>query len=319
MKKLEAYQKILFIIYMILIIFFIVLSLESADDSTNSSSIISDFISNLFRVPNTDKFQSLIRKLVGHFSYFMLIGFVSTPLYLTFKKDIKINILLNYLSIIIYILLTEFLFQKLASNRNPSIYDCLIDILGFFISSILFYIFFFIIKYNNKFSNKFKNIYSIVVFVLYISSITVYIFLSYQSAKSSTELSKEVSSGVSNIGGAIIGTDVDNITPNINIFIRKLLGHFGYFFMIGFISNLFYISFNKYKLWIRYLIHFIIGISFAFMTEFIFEKFALGRSPQIKDVLIDSIGFIFGSLVIIYLIYSSKYLLNNKYNKKHNN
>lgn len=311
-KELDAYRKILFIIYMFLIVFFTIMSLESGDDSSEASGSIAKFVSELFGVPNTESFRTLIRKLIGHLGFFGILGLISTAFYQSLDKlDMKYRVILNLGITLVYVFITEFVFQALADSRGPSIKDCLIDYSGFLVGSIIYYGMYFGLLYNNKLSNKASKIYSIIMLIIYILSLILYMFLCYQSGKESSELSKGVSSGVSGIGSAISGTDVTVITPNVNSFVRKLLGHFGYFLMIGFISYLFYLSIPKYKKIFRYLFHFVIGISFAFMTEFVFEKLALGRGPQIKDVFIDSMGFISSTLVLMFAYYTTKYVLQN--------
>lgn len=78
---------------------------------------------------------------------------------------------------------------------------------------------------------------------------------------------------------------------NYSLIIRKLVGHYGFFVIIGFFSFFTYYLIEKITLKKRYLIHFISGLSFALLTEFVFEFFTSGRGASIVDAGIDYLGF----------------------------
>ncbi len=95
------------------------------------------------------------------------------------------------------------------------------------------------------------------------------------------------------------------MTDKYLTFIRKLIGHFLYFLILGSVSIIFYLTFN-FK--IRVLIHYIVGFVFALISEFLFEGFTSGRNASFKDVMIDYSGFILLStiILIIYKIHNKK-------------
>lgn len=160
--KKRSYQVVLFILYISLIIFFSYESLKDGSSSSESSSKISLMISSFIELLTgqdfiiTDSFDYLVRKLIGHFSYFCVLGIVSSLLYFSFANNLKkLNIfsIIHFSSGFIFAFITEYLFQQIAIGRNPSFKDVIIDFSGFiFISSFIFLILFF--KFLRKFLKK---------------------------------------------------------------------------------------------------------------------------------------------------------------------
>lgn len=103
------------------------------------------------------------------------------------------------------------------------------------------------------------------------------------------------------------------------LFIRKLIGHFGFFFLLGSVSSLFYYSFmkknKKWFIWI--IINVVSGVAIAFISEFVCQSIAKGRYPSMKDVGIDSLGFIIATALIT-LIYFLVLIFKNKKKKENN-
>lgn len=86
----------------------------------------------------------------------------------------------------------------------------------------------------------------------------------------------------------------------IKNFVRKAIGHFGLFLVLGIFGtlSLIFILDNKYIILFIILIS---GISVAAISE-ILQIYAEARGPAIKDVLLDYSGYLISAL-IIYLIY----------------
>ena len=81
--------------------------------------------------------------------------------------------------------------------------------------------------------------------------------------------------------------------------VRKSIGHFGAFLVLGIFSSLTYLLYSNSKKWkITLPINYLQGIGLAFLTEFI-QLFVSGRVGSLTDVLIDSTGFIISSTIII--------------------
>ena len=78
-KRLIIYRNILAVIYLLLIAIFAYLCMQNGEDSSNTSSFISDFICNLFNITKTDEISAFLRKAIGHFGFFMIFSFQIIP------------------------------------------------------------------------------------------------------------------------------------------------------------------------------------------------------------------------------------------------
>jgi VanZ family protein len=137
------------ILYLILIIYFIKKSFENGETSTESSEAVANIIKNVLNklfnanIEMTDNYLCIIRKLVGHFGFNVVLGVVSTLFYINLCLDKKITLLLHYIIGFVVAFSSEFLCEAFTSGRSASFYDVLIDYSGFIlISTILFIIFF---------------------------------------------------------------------------------------------------------------------------------------------------------------------------------
>ena len=158
------------------------------------------------------------------------------------------------------------------------------------------------------------KIHQIVLFTIYIALIIFFVLKCLESGIDSSSSSQVVANSIANTINTISGKEkIDPTNPSFLTFIRKFIGHYSYFVILGFISILFYLSFRKkFKDYILIIIHFIIGFSFAFISEFLLEGMTEGRGASILDVGIDSLGFVTLSIVIIGIYYLKKL----KYRKK---
>ena len=152
---------------------------------------------------------------------------------------------------------------------------------------------------------KSKIIYAIIVTTIYLGLLITYIYFSLSSGNDSSNFSENISKFIANT----LNNMGANITPdeNFHVIIRKLIGHFGYFVLIGISSFMFYNMLKNIKFIFRIIIHFSMGFLFAFFTEFGLQKIATNRGPSIVDTMIDFDGFSLS--VIVILIY---FLINHK-------
>ena len=99
-------------------------------------------------------------------------------------------------------------------------------------------------------------------------------------------------------------------------YIRKGLGHFGAFLVLGIFSTLTYMLFFKKKLTpVGIGLNFLVGFGFAWFTEFL-QSFTPNRYASSSDVLIDYTGFI-TSAITITIIFLTSFIV--KYYKKKKN
>ena len=110
------------------------------------------------------------------------------------------------------------------------------------------------------------------------------------------------------------GTINDNNIGAFSNFVRKFIGHFSLFCASGLfttlsIKYLYYDNEQNYGKFINFSC--ISGIFLAILTEFI-QYFVPGRSGEIKDVRIDSSGYLLSTFIVLLIIYI---LIKNRKNK----
>lgn len=134
--------------------------------------------------------------------------------------------------------------------------------------------------------------------------------MSLQKGDDSSGLSDNISKFVINIIN-IFNKDIKQ-TDKFNHYVRKIIGHYGFFTILGIVSVFFFLTITKIKVKYRFTIHFITGLLYAIFTEFVLQNITSNRTPAIKDVFIDYAGFLTLSSVVL-IIYLIKYN-KNKYN-----
>ena len=94
--------------------------------------------------------------------------------------------------------------------------------------------------------------------------------------------------------------------------VRKMLGHFGAFLVLGIFSTFTYLLYFTKKKWYWSVpLNFVQGFGLAALTEYI-QTFVKGRWGCWSDVVLDTSGFMCSALtltIIILAIYLIKYLI----------
>ena len=94
--------------------------------------------------------------------------------------------------------------------------------------------------------------------------------------------------------------------------VRKAIGHFGAFLVLGVFSTLTYMTLvNKRKWFVSIPLNFIAGFYIAFLTEFI-QRYVPGRSGNINDIKIDMSGFLISSIVLTIILLICELCKNKK-------
>lgn len=88
--------------------------------------------------------------------------------------------------------------------------------------------------------------------------------------------------------------------------VRKLIGHFGIFFLDGIFAYLSSFYLLKYSNRTKLFMSLILGLFIAGLSEFI-QLFAPERGPSLGDVMIDFLGFLVGVSLIILIQILSKH------------
>ena len=152
------------------------------------------------------------------------------------------------------------------------------------------------------------NIIRIVLFILILTTFITIFRFSSQDGQTSSSLSKEVTENVTKRINKIQNLEEaqkKNVLNRIEKIIRKI-AHFSLYTLVGILlmSLACTYEFTEFK---RGGISFLIGLMYACLDE-LHQFFISERSAQITDVMIDSMGVLFGLLLVllIYKIYTSR-------------
>lgn len=149
--------------------------------------------------------------------------------------------------------------------------------------------------------------------ILYIFVTIIVFYKAFENAEQSTESSDKVAD-------TIVGA-IDQITPgeesitnkvdieDIKVWVRKGIGHFGVFALLGIFTTLTYYFFIK-KQYLSIIITILSGFLTAILSECI-QLFSEGRVGSFADVILD-----FGGFIITFLITEVIIILFEKYKKK---
>ena len=142
------------------------------------------------------------------------------------------------------------------------------------------------------------NIIRIVLFILILTTFITIFRFSSQDGQTSSSLSKEVTEKVTKRINKIQNleeTERKNVLGRIEKIIRKI-AHFSLYAIVGILLMSLACG-----------ISFLIGLMYACSDE-LHQSFISERSAQITDVMIDSMGVLFGILLVmlIYKIYTSR-------------
>lgn len=153
------------------------------------------------------------------------------------------------------------------------------------------------------------------VFLVCYIFVTLVIFIkAFEDGETSAESSDQVTD--------IVVDTIDGITPgdesitdkfdieDIKYFIRKAIGHFGIFLVLGVFAAITYYLFIKNRL-IALIITIVVGFVTAGLSE-IFQGIPEGRAPSFNDVLIDYVGYMIAVLLFSLIFYLPYYIKRRK-------
>ena len=151
-----------------------------------------------------------------------------------------------------------------------------------------------------RFLRRHERAIHVIAIYAYLILIVAYAILSLQNGAESSHTSSSVASAVAK-GQEIVTGKTVTVTEKYKYNVRKILGHYGFFVLIGFTSAFTYMLI-PIKKWISIIIHFSTGLLFALITEFWFQASSKGRSPAYNDVLIDYAGFLTLSVAVVVVL-----------------
>lgn len=147
-----------------------------------------------------------------------------------------------------------------------------------------------------------KIIFVISVILAVVCMIVIFSFSS-QNCVDTNSLSHEVTSKISGIifsGYYQLDAETQNImTEQLNLFIRKM-AHFSLYFILGFMSAL-----SVFLATHKYLKSFVSGIIICLIygsLDEIHQMYVPGRTPLVRDVIIDTAGGVCGIVLCIMII-----------------
>ena len=142
------YLKYIFLVcYIFLTLVIFLKSIEDGDQSSASSDQVTDIIVGTIDGITqgdesiTDKFdikdiKLFIRKAIGHFGIFLVLGIFSCLTYYYFIRNKTYAVVFTIIAGIFTAIISELL-QAIPSDRNPSFNDILIDFSGYLLSIII--------------------------------------------------------------------------------------------------------------------------------------------------------------------------------------
>lgn len=155
------------------------------------------------------------------------------------------------------------------------------------------------------------NILRISFLILIIINSLIIFGFSSQNGEESSNLSKMIITKIANI----LNVKEENKTIFLDLgekVIRKL-AHFSIYTLLGIWSISFLYTFNI-KLKYQVIITSVWGFLYALTDEF-HQMFSNGRHASIDDVIIDTLGVIFGLLLVLLILKVKEIIINKKLNK----
>ena len=135
-------------------VFIIVEAAMSGETSGNQSGWLSSFIAKIFNITPDEHFHHLVRKLIGHFSLYVVDGAITSLAEYYFVKyqnkySIKVTMITYLISGMLLASISEFV-QLLAANRGPAFTDILINFSGYILGAIVVFFITFLVKRKRR-------------------------------------------------------------------------------------------------------------------------------------------------------------------------
>lgn len=151
-----------------------------------------------------------------------------------------------------------------------------------------------------NFFNK-KNIYRILSLFFLLCAAGIIAFIFGNSSKDSTQSSNDSDKIVEKVEEVCEEIGIQTDTSTVSHCVRKS-AHFFEFMLLGACLSLSAIfAFGK-KAWIFAIVSTVISFAVAMTDEFLFQANSAGRSPEFRDVLLDTSGAL-TAVIIVSLIY----------------
>lgn len=143
------------------------------------------------------------------------------------------------------------------------------------------------------------NILRIILILLLLCTFFIIFVFSSQNGDTSGGISTRITESIlekSNRYNALEEEQKNKVSNRIEKIIRKI-AHFSIYAMVGFLLMGLLSTYKLKNKW-RIVITILIGILYAISDE-VHQSFSPGRTPKITDIYIDTLGIIFGMLIIL--------------------
>ena len=147
--------------------------------------------------------------------------------------------------------------------------------------------------------NILKNIIRIILGILLIGTFFIIFGFSNQSGEESSGISRKVTEFIAEKILNIPDNAKQEIIENMEGIVRKI-AHFSIYTLVGILIMAF-MSTYKLLLWKKLGISIMGGLIYAISDEY-HQSFIPGRSAEVRDVLIDLSGVIFGIIIVLVII-----------------
>ena len=153
MKKIKISTIIYFLIYLAMLIFFAYECFQDGSSASKQAGFVARIVAKILgflkqeEVIIDDQFKFYVSKLIGHYTYFVILGTFSILFYMSIDK-IKdyIRIILHFSIGFIYAFSTEFIAEAMTSGRTATFTDVLIDFAGLSTVAIPYVIIYYLLK-----------------------------------------------------------------------------------------------------------------------------------------------------------------------------
>ena len=160
-KTLKVYEWIIIVIALIINLFILVNAFIPAGPSTSESNWIVEPIKevtnaikpNTINETNIGTVSSVVRKLVGHFSLFLVSGVFTSLSLIYIRKELYEKLWLFFVfscSFGLFLAILTEIIQLFIPGRSGEIGDVLIDFSGYLVALIIIFIILFIKKKNTR-------------------------------------------------------------------------------------------------------------------------------------------------------------------------
>lgn len=163
-KLMFVYRIFLYMLYLSLLTILIYTCLQTGNDSGDLSTKVANYIAKAQskitgrNVEVTKHYRVIVRKLIGHFLFYMAFGIVSILTVLSITKlPRNIRITLHYVIGIFLAFFTEFVLQAHTAGRTPALADVGLNMLGYMSASTILVMVYIFGRYGKPRTNLPKN------------------------------------------------------------------------------------------------------------------------------------------------------------------